>query len=163
MADEEKALGQSNGLVGDRLSLKSPEDSNKIEAVFECDGLHHSGCNEVITARSDVEKALNHPTPHNCASGSPTDPKLVDWNEYDPENPMNFGLGRKLWTSAMAFLMTFCVSFASSVFSADTRVTAKEFNVGEEVMVSIPCTCVMLRDKEIQYEHISRPRLTSAP
>jgi hypothetical protein len=59
--------------------------------------------------------------------------------------------------------MTFGVSFASSVFSADTRVTAKRFNVSEEVMVSYPGIAnATLRDEDRQWQCMARPKLTYA-
>ena len=59
----------------------------------------------------------------------------VQWNgPEDPENPQNFTFARKCLISASLSLMTLCVTFASSVFSEVTVVTAKEFDVGAEVM-----------------------------
>lgn len=64
------------------------------------------------------------------------DSKLVTWDgPNDPENPMNMS-GKKKWSIVFATgLMTFCISFASSVFSTTTVVTAEEFGVSEEVMI----------------------------
>lgn len=64
------------------------------------------------------------------------DPNVVDWDgEDDPENPMNWKPWRK-WSIAIIFgLMTFVVTFASSVFSSATTVTATEFGVSQEVMI----------------------------
>ncbi|KAE8397070.1 major facilitator superfamily domain-containing protein [Aspergillus pseudonomiae] len=59
----------------------------------------------------------------------------VQWNgPEDPENPQNFTFARKCLISASLSLMTLCVTFASSVFSEVTVITAKEFDVGAEVM-----------------------------
>jgi hypothetical protein len=61
---------------------------------------------------------------------------VIGWDgPNDPENPMNYPRSKK-WriTFATAF-MTFCVSFASSVFSTATEVTAGEFHVSLEVMI----------------------------
>ncbi|KAF2015544.1 MFS general substrate transporter [Aaosphaeria arxii CBS 175.79] len=64
------------------------------------------------------------------------DPNLVDWDgPDDPENPMNFSRSKK-WTITMLLgFVTFCITFASSVFSTATIQTAKKFNVSNEVMV----------------------------
>lgn len=64
------------------------------------------------------------------------DPNLVDWDgPDDPENPQNMPKWRK-WVVTMSMSsMTMWLTFASSVFSTATLVTAKEFGVSTEVMV----------------------------
>lgn len=64
------------------------------------------------------------------------DPNLVDWNgPTDPDNPMNWPVSKK-WTVTIAFaFMTFCVTFASSVFSTATQVTAELYGVSNVVMI----------------------------
>jgi DHA1 family multidrug resistance protein-like MFS transporter len=64
-----------------------------------------------------------------------TDPNLVTWNgPDDPEMPMNFPTWKK-WIYTCTFgAMTFCITFASSVFSTATLATAEEFGVSVEVM-----------------------------
>ena len=61
---------------------------------------------------------------------------LVDWDgPADPEKPTNFSRTRKwLITMTMATL-TLTTTFASSVFSVATEVTARLFHVSLEVMV----------------------------
>lgn len=64
------------------------------------------------------------------------DPNLVDWDgEDDPGNPMNFPQWKKWMITVVAGLMTFSVTFASSVFSTATTVTSQIFGVSEEVMI----------------------------
>lgn len=62
------------------------------------------------------------------------DPNLVEWDgPDDPENPQNMPVWRK-WVVTMALSsMTMWITFASSVFSTATLVTAKEYNVSTEV------------------------------
>ena len=64
------------------------------------------------------------------------DPNIVDWDgPDDPQNPINWTVKKK-WTVTISFaLMTFCITFASSVFSTATQVTAQLFGVSEEVMI----------------------------
>lgn len=64
------------------------------------------------------------------------DPDLVDWEgPNDPGNPQNWPKSKK-WLTTMALAsITFCVTFASSVFSAATVVTSRKFHVSTEVMV----------------------------
>ena len=61
---------------------------------------------------------------------------VVSWyGPDDPENPMNFSQAKKWWITIILALVTFCVSFASSVFSTATVVTAAKFHVSTEVMI----------------------------
>ncbi|KAF2442790.1 membrane transporter [Karstenula rhodostoma CBS 690.94] len=58
---------------------------------------------------------------------------LVQWEEGDVENPLNFGNGRK-WMNAMILAFAcFMVSIASSGFSQGTRDLKTEFNVDQVV------------------------------
>ncbi|KAH8429433.1 MFS transporter [Aspergillus melleus] len=63
------------------------------------------------------------------------DPNLVEFDgPDDPENPQNMPYWKK-WVLTMTLSsMTMWITFASSVFSTATVVTAKEFNVSTEVM-----------------------------
>jgi hypothetical protein len=61
---------------------------------------------------------------------------IVSWDgPSDPENPKNWSPLRKWLIVTTTCLMTFCVTFSSSVFSATVAVTAEEFNTSSEVMV----------------------------
>ncbi|KAJ5537147.1 hypothetical protein N7513_010333 [Penicillium frequentans] len=82
---------------------------------------------------TDVESAHGPQLPEKPAD---KDPNLVEWEgPDDPENPQNFSRGRKWLITVTMSLMTVWITFASSVFSTATTVTAKEFNVSTEVMV----------------------------
>ncbi|KAF2686298.1 MFS multidrug transporter [Lentithecium fluviatile CBS 122367] len=64
------------------------------------------------------------------------DLNLIDWDGHDdPENPMNFSRSHKWLITILLGLVTFCITFASSVFSSATQVTAQHFNVSNEVMI----------------------------
>jgi hypothetical protein len=65
----------------------------------------------------------------------PKDPNLIEWSgPSDPENPMNWPASKKWIVTITLGLMTFCVTFASSVFSTATIATSIEFGVSTEVM-----------------------------
>ena len=138
MADEKKSLELFSNYLEDRQSLKSSEDmeSRAIEAGLEIHELSHDASfspERPEAHNSDLERGVGA---DGDAENDRPDANIVEWDgDKDPENPMNFSLATKIWMSSMASFMTFGVSFASSVFSADTRVTAKKFNVSEEVMV----------------------------
>jgi MFS transporter, DHA1 family, multidrug resistance protein len=62
------------------------------------------------------------------------DPNLIEWDgPNDPENPMNWPTSKKWRVTIAMGMMTFCVTFASSVFSNATVPTAKLFGVSTEV------------------------------
>ena len=139
MADEEKALEASTGsLENDRASDKSCDDK-AIEAGNENNDNRHGGFKKDEEAHpplANFETGSGSSDQRNAVHTSDPDPNLVDWEgDNDPENPMHFSLKRKIWMSIMASFTTFGVSFSSSVFSADTAVTAEKFNVSEEVMI----------------------------
>jgi len=61
---------------------------------------------------------------------------LVDWDgPNDPENPQNWSRKYRWYTIMILAFMTFVVSFASSVWSTATVVTAEQFGVSQEVMI----------------------------
>ena len=60
---------------------------------------------------------------------------VIGWDgPDDPGNPQNWSRGKKLATTLFYASMTFCITFASSVFSTATQVTATKFHVSTEVM-----------------------------
>lgn len=60
---------------------------------------------------------------------------VVGWDgPDDPGNPQNWSRGKKLATTLFYATMTFTITFASSVFSTATQVTAAKFHVSTEVM-----------------------------
>ncbi|OQO12962.1 hypothetical protein B0A48_02426 [Cryoendolithus antarcticus] len=74
----------------------------------------------------------------------PPDPSLVVWRgSDDPGNPMNWPRSKKWACTIVLALVTFCVTFASSVFSAGTVPAAEEFHTSREVML-LPTTLFVL-------------------
>lgn len=64
------------------------------------------------------------------------DSKIVTWDgPDDPQSPKNWPKRKKWMIVISTGLMTFCVSFASSVFSTTTFVTAELFGSSSEVMI----------------------------
>lgn len=60
---------------------------------------------------------------------------VVAWDgPNDPQNPMNWTKSKKYTVTVFYASLTFCVTFASSVFSTATEVTAKTYGVSSEVM-----------------------------
>ena len=64
------------------------------------------------------------------------DPNVVGWDgPDDPSNPMNWPAYRKWGIAVSMGSMTLVVTFASSVYSSATMVTAQQFGVSSEVMI----------------------------
>ena len=81
------------------------------------------------------------PDEHQAASQAAKDTQkqeesnVVGWDgPDDPENPMNWPRKKKHFTTVIYASVTFCLTFASSVFSTATMVTAQKFGVSNEVM-----------------------------
>ncbi|KAH8429637.1 uncharacterized protein LDX57_007309 [Aspergillus melleus] len=82
---------------------------------------------------SDLEKQRLYQQERN---NHDDDPNIVQWDgPDDPEHPRNFRIFRKWIITLTLGFMTFCVTFASSVFSTAAVVTAEKFGVSEEVMI----------------------------
>ncbi len=60
---------------------------------------------------------------------------VVGWDgPNDPQNPHNWKLSKKYTITVFYATLTFCITFASSIFSTATMVTAKMYGVSNEVM-----------------------------
>ncbi|KAJ8610074.1 hypothetical protein MRB53_038801 [Persea americana] len=83
------------------------------------------------TASKDSSKKSNSKD-----DGEEKDPNLVEWDgDDDPGNPFNWSRRRRWIITACVGLMTFAVTFASSVFSTGEMQVASRFNVSQEVAV----------------------------
>jgi len=82
--------------------------------------------------QADLERIITRTKTNKSAAGY----NYVTWDgPDDPQNPRNMTFARRWAIVATTGLMTFTVSFASSVFSTTTFVTAAKFNVSSEVML----------------------------
>lgn len=127
-----------DSLVDDRISrspINTALDAKSDQSLSS--GLEYP--NSASKSRHhDVEKLENQTSLDAVftRNQSEHDPSIVDWDgDEDPENPMNWPIGRKIWMSTVAAATTFIVSIASSVWSEDVDVTAKEFGVSREVTI----------------------------
>lgn len=85
---------------------------------------------------TDIEKQKPQQESGKNDEDDEKDPNIVDWDgPDDPQNPMNFNPKRKWAIATIMGLMTFVVTFASSVLSSATMVIAKQYGVGQEVVV----------------------------
>jgi MFS transporter, DHA1 family, multidrug resistance protein len=108
---------------------------------LENENLHEDTDNETgnnILSEKDLENADSEdpcPEEQGEQTAQPaTDPNLIEWDgPDDPENPLNWSKSKKWITTCVLGLMTFCVTFASSVFSNATVPTSLIYGVSTEV------------------------------
>ena len=83
--------------------------------------------------RAETKEDRGEPGTETCGMGENS---IVTWDgTSDPANPRNWSSTRKWLIVTTTCLMTFCVTFSSSVFSATVSATAEEFHTSSEVMV----------------------------
>ncbi|EHK98277.1 putative Uncharacterized transporter C36.03c [Glarea lozoyensis 74030] len=105
--------------------------SGRRNQILESDGRSNE---DDLERAIDEEKAIEGEEDKKVEPEKQKDPNLIEWDgPDDPENPMNWP-ARKKWINTVTMgMMTFCVTFASSVFSNATRPTAELFHVSTEV------------------------------
>lgn len=99
-----------------------------------------------ITDRTaSVQKEKEEQYNRNKSDGDDKSRDIVDWNgQDDPEHPQNMPSKKKWFVTMVYGLMTLVVTFASSVYSTATEVTAAEFNVSSEVMTLATALTVLV-------------------
>jgi MFS family permease len=70
-------------------------------------------------------------------------PYLVNWEEGDVENPLNFSVGRKWFNAMMLAFACFMVSIASSGFSQGTEQFKTEFAISQTTALLTTSTYVL--------------------
>ncbi len=82
-----------------------------------------------------------------AAEVSQLDQNVVWWDEpvdQDPENPMNWGAGRKLGTIAILGFITFITPLASSFFAPAVPLVMKDFNNDNELLAEFVVSIYIL-------------------
>lgn len=125
------------------------DDASDVELGDDRDVEKDAVASEKAAARGSPQGLF--PGPPGPPGGPPQgakDPNLVDWNgPDDPENPMNWSRSKK-WIVTFTFsLMTFVITFASSVFSTATVVTSKQYGVSTETMTLGTSLFVLVRQR----------------
>lgn len=85
----------------------------------------------------DIEKSAGDESPITAAEVGPPenrDPSLVEFDgPDDPGNPKNWSSRSRIIITISMGMMTFCVTFASSIFAVAIEPVSKEFNIGTTV------------------------------
>ncbi|KAI2789497.1 Citrinin biosynthesis cluster MFS transporter mrr1 [Penicillium oxalicum] len=117
-----------------RLSMERRESTDQPDETADMKETSHPSLEgDDHDKETDVESAQEPLS--SSEKPADKDPNLVEWDgPDDPGNPQNFSRRRKWLITVTMSTMTMWITFASSVFSTATMVTAKEFGVSTEVM-----------------------------
>lgn len=120
----------------DRRSMdeKDPEKDESASHSHQFPPPQRASADESDGA-DDIERQKTREQDRHAGGQEEKDPHLIEWDgPDDPDNPMNWPTWWKWTVTTSLGLMTFCITFASSVFSTATMVTAEKFGVSTEVM-----------------------------
>lgn len=141
-AQEGAPLGRnSNSLIGDGEKQGRGDQQNNADDRLSSDTSH------------DLEKGVTGSQKHNEVDQHGEDERQTQWENNvvgwdgpsDPQNPHNWKKSKKYTVTVLYSSMTLCITFASSVFSTATMVTAKMFGVSSEVMTLGTSLFVLVR------------------
>ncbi|CZR60891.1 related to FLR1-Putative H+ antiporter regulated by yAP-1 and involved in multidrug resistance [Phialocephala subalpina] len=113
------------------------EPEEKDEEAGNADG-QQQNADSASRESSDTQVCSPENTRRNEASGVMVDPEegrdatIVTWfSEDDPENPMNWSMGKKHFVTFLICLLTFSVYIGSAIYSAGTQEITQVFGVSQ--------------------------------
>ncbi|KAJ9215579.1 hypothetical protein DTO166G4_2949 [Paecilomyces variotii] len=117
---------------GDTLQEEKTNELRAMESPQPEERVARDEVGDIEKEEEDIERGGEAPLEDENAPKK--DPNLVEWDgPDDPENPQNWPKWKK-WVYTMTLSsLTVWITFASSVFSEATLVTAEEFGVSTEV------------------------------
>lgn len=128
--DDHRAMTTENSKV------QGLEDQTMTPDHSQTQSLQDRDLEKDAQAPSGPDNNNNNNNKTNATNPTDRESNLVGWDgPDDPEDPQNMPYWRKWVVTMTMSSMTMWITFASSVFSTATMVTAKEFNVSAEVMV----------------------------
>ncbi|KAI7273965.1 MFS general substrate transporter [Hortaea werneckii] len=117
----------------DNASHKSNDDKDDNDSHRDPKEEREKGIEEANEPPRDEEEGFHQ---HGGEHDEKQENNIVDFDgPNDPENPQNWPFWRKIWMTCIMAMLTFVISFGSSVFSATTTVYAERFGVSQEVMI----------------------------
>lgn len=139
IGDEEKQLRAQKDTALGQNSSSNIGDVEKQERGTTSTNLADQAS---VDSSRDLEKGKTDSQDHNLLNQDDGDKRqahwennVVGWNgPNDPQNPHNWKKSKKYTITALYSSMTLCITFASSIFSTATMVTAKMYGVSNEVM-----------------------------
>lgn len=122
---------RSDTYQGSRASLgKCSGESDLVPppAVHHDCTSKREACNSVLQTREGLTKTFSNAA---CFHN-----KIVSWNgDFDPQNPKNFSPTRKWLIVSTTCAMTFCITFASSIYTSTVTAAGEQFGVSSETML----------------------------
>lgn len=113
------------------------KSDEKDEEAGNSDG-EQQNVNNALRESSDTQVGSPEHTRRNEASGVMVDPEkgrdatIVTWfGDDDPENPMNWSMGKKFLVTFLICLLTFSVYIGSAIYSAGTEEITQVFGVSQ--------------------------------
>lgn len=125
--------------------IGTPRAQSSSSTIGDLDGQHpatEQADQPPDDSSHDLEKGHTASKEHDQVSQDGEKKRQTQWKNNvvgwdgpnDPQNPMNWTKSKKYTVTVFYSSLTFCVTFASSVFSTATEVTAKTYGVSSEVM-----------------------------
>jgi len=130
-----------------------PEEEQKNEKRKPSDSAKRSGADAQLDQSQQLPPPAHHPSTGSIGSeettvdmnrqvsnvtGTPVDPErgrdltVVDWDgPNDPENPLNWSMGKKFFVTFEICLLTFGVYIGSAIYTAGLQDIEKTFGVSE--------------------------------
>lgn len=139
---------KKSGNVAHHGTTEDPEDGEKLEGLGGIRTRDGQDVSQIQRNSSGSERtALDPEATYNNASGVRVDPEkgkdvlIVSWfGDDDPENPMNWSLGKKVFVSFEICLLTTSIYIGSSIYTAGNETVEKTFGVSE-VAATLGLTC----------------------
>lgn len=134
MDEKQRKVDQANRKSEERWRRENPEDAARETRASSQSTLNGSPDRKETegSEESDNEKSKKR-AHHDTERGK--DVNLVKFEPNDPENPMNWSLGKKCFTTGMICLLTFSIYVGSAIYSPGVVSVEESFGVSEVVAV----------------------------
>lgn len=136
--DRQDLKAQEGAPLGGNSYSTGGDDEKEGRSSQQNTAIDRASCD----SSRDLEKGDTGPKEHNEVDQDGEDERKPQWENNvvgwdgpnDPQNPHNWKKSKKYTVTVFYSSMTFCITFASSIFSTATMVTAKMYGVSNEVM-----------------------------
>ena len=140
------SFGRDNGAY-QHLGTQQPEPADQNSHYSRSSSSH-----DLEKGSRGGSRGSKNPSPQGNQNGGAPKPAQEENNVVgfdgptDPLNPQNWPKSKKYTITGFYSSMTFCCTFASSIFSTATEVTAKQYHVSNEVMTLGTSLFVLVSD-----------------
>lgn len=113
---------------------RGPESAQRQQRQYQSDASRHNSGSTSRTrvgSEDESEKGKNSKSKNGDEEEKGKDYTLVEFDENDPENPMNWSHAKKFFVTFEICLLTFGVYIGSAIYSAGIQSVSMEFGVSE--------------------------------